>query len=386
MPVPQLQIPQSAQSFSGGADFSSLANLGNVYKQAQADAVKQQTLASLGQGGQADAAALLKSGDLSLAQLGIALRNRQEDQARQATQDQRQSARDAVSDQHWSASFGLQKRAADRADEGPVETAAQRAKAAGSYGIEAGTPEFKTYVLTGKLPDSIANGGQPEVGLNPAYGVGQDGKPAAIQFSKTGKAVQTQLPDGFSLSKEPIKIDMGTHIQLYDPTTRQPIGNPISKNLPAVEQQKVVGEETGKAQVALPNVLANSEQILKTLDGIEKHPGKSVSLGMGSLAPTIPGTKQADFRANLDQLNGQTFLQAYQTLKGGGAITDIEGAKGSNALARMQTAQSEASFNAALEDFKQVVKGGVERARAKAQGGAAAPAAQSAPADPLGIR
>lgn len=117
MAVAPLQIPQSAQAFSGGVDFSPLANLGNVYKQAQADAVKQQTLASLGQGGQADAAALLKSGDISLAQLGVALRNRQEDQARQAAQDARQAGRDTVSDQHWAASYKLQEKAVNRADE-----------------------------------------------------------------------------------------------------------------------------------------------------------------------------------------------------------------------------------------------------------------------------
>lgn len=98
-------------------DFSGLAKLPQIYKQTQADALRQQTLANLGQGGQADANALLRSGDLSLAQLGINLRNRQEDQARQAQLDARQAARDKIADQHWSASLELQKRAADRADE-----------------------------------------------------------------------------------------------------------------------------------------------------------------------------------------------------------------------------------------------------------------------------
>lgn len=407
----ELTVPQ--------VDFSSLGQLPAIYKQGQADAVRQQTLASLGQGGQADAAALLRSGDLSLAQLGMTMQQREAEAARQAAQDARQASRDKVTDSHWAASHALARRSADRADEGPVEqagyraqvaqkygidpntpegrafvvsgklpeslagggeiaTASQRAQNASAYGIERGTPEFKAYVLTGKLPDSVANGGNPEVGLNPAYGTTADGRVGAVQFSKTGKAVQTQLPDGFSLSKEPIRVDAGTHVNLVDPITRQVVGT-LPKNVAAAEAEKEKGSAQGIAEVALPQVLANSEQILKVIDQVDKHPGKQYGLGMWSKAPTIPGTPQADFRAAAAQLKGQTFLQAYQSLKGGGAITDTEGAKGENALARMDQAQSPESYDAALKDFRQVIQGGMDRARAKARGTAtpAAPAADT---------
>lgn len=105
----ELTVPQ--------IDFSSLGQLPAIYKQNQADQLRQQTLASLGQGGQADAAALLRSGDLSLATLGLTLQQRQAEAARQATQDSRQAERDRVGDQHWASSYELQKRTADRADE-----------------------------------------------------------------------------------------------------------------------------------------------------------------------------------------------------------------------------------------------------------------------------
>ena len=98
-------------------DFTPLANLGNTYKTARNDAVRQQTLASLGQGGQADAQALLRSGDLSLAQLGINIKNHEDALAQQAQDRARQAARDATSDKHWAASYELQKRAAERADD-----------------------------------------------------------------------------------------------------------------------------------------------------------------------------------------------------------------------------------------------------------------------------
>lgn len=98
-------------------DFTPLGQLPQVYQKAQQDQLRQQTLSSLGQGGQADANALLRSGDLSLAQLGINLRNRQEDQVRQAAQDSRQTENDKFSHGIQSAQLDLSRRAAARADE-----------------------------------------------------------------------------------------------------------------------------------------------------------------------------------------------------------------------------------------------------------------------------
>lgn len=98
MAVPTLQIPGYAAPSQ--IDFSPLANLGNVYQKAQQDAVRKQTLASLGQGGggldYGDAARkLLAIGDtqgaMSLAQLGNSQRDfsfrQQEAQRAQANAD-----------------------------------------------------------------------------------------------------------------------------------------------------------------------------------------------------------------------------------------------------------------------------------------------------------
>lgn len=358
----ELSVPQ--------VDFSALGQLPAIYKQGQADQLRQQTLASLGQGGTADASALLKSGDLSLAQLGINMQNHQDTLRQQEIANARQSKQDQVANAHQKIMESIALRQAARADEGPVEQAGYREKVAAKYGMDINNPDVKAWIAGAP---ATATGGVPQVGLQPAYGVGADGKPAAVQFSNTGKAVQTTLPDGFSFSKEPIKMDLGTHIQLIDPITRQPIGQPYKKDIAGAEAAKEEGSAQGLAKVALPQTLAASEQILKTIDQVQKHPGKQYGLGLWSKAPTIPGTPQADFRAAADQLNGQTFLQAYQTLRGGGAITDIEGAKGTAALARMSQAQSEKAYDAALNDFKQVVKSGMDRAKAKA-GASAAPA------------
>lgn len=115
MAVAPLQLPGYAQSRD--LDFTSLANLGQVYKQANQDATRQATLAQLGQGDKIDPRVLLASGDMSLANLGVQIQNRQQDQERQARLDDRQHSRDAQADKQWAASYDLQKRAAARAEE-----------------------------------------------------------------------------------------------------------------------------------------------------------------------------------------------------------------------------------------------------------------------------
>ena len=115
MAIAPLQIPGYATPQS--LDFSSLANLGQVYKQANQDANRQATLAQLGQGDKIDPRILLASGDMSLANLGVQIQSRQQDQERQARLDQRQTGRDAVDDRFREESLRLQKAAAARANE-----------------------------------------------------------------------------------------------------------------------------------------------------------------------------------------------------------------------------------------------------------------------------
>lgn len=115
MAIAPLQLPGYAAPQS--LDFSSLANLGQVYKQAAADTARRETLAQLGQGDKIDPRVLLASGDMSLANLGVQIQNRQQDQERQARLDQRQTGRDAVDDRFREESLRLQKAAAARANE-----------------------------------------------------------------------------------------------------------------------------------------------------------------------------------------------------------------------------------------------------------------------------
>jgi hypothetical protein len=116
------------------------------------------------------------------------------------------------------------------------------------------------------------------------------------------------------------------------------------------------------ARAELPKLDTQITQLTSTIDKALVHPGLKYSVGPWSVAPTIPGTDQADFRAIQGQLQGQAFLQAYQSLRGGGAITEVEGQKAENAIARLNSAQSEGAYREALGDLKSVLSAARERA------------------------
>ena len=127
MAIQALQIPSSnINNLVDQSQWSSLANLGNVYKQAQEDAAKQDALAKLGQGVDADTATLLHSGVPSLAQIGL---NMQQN----ALTRSREDARNAVSDTHWSQQFAIQQAAAKREQEKYEDVQDKEAKARAAF-------------------------------------------------------------------------------------------------------------------------------------------------------------------------------------------------------------------------------------------------------------
>jgi hypothetical protein len=249
-------------------------------------------------------------------------------------------------------------------------------------GLTGGTDDIKEFEyakkqgFTGNLQEWMQRkrAGAGEYGLQGIWGVGPDGKPALVQLGKSGDAIQSKLPDGFTPAKDPIKVDAGTHFVLLDPQTRQPITT-IPKNIEGKEAAEEIGKARGQAQVALPNVVANAEQTLKIIQDIKNDPYRQRGTGGSSIFNAIPATGGFDFAQKVEQLKGKAFLEAFQSLKGGGAITEIEGKKAENAIARLNVAQSEGAFLEAINDLEAVVTAGIGRAKARAQPGSAAPAA-----------
>ena len=160
---------------------------------------------------------------------------------------------------------------------------------------------------------------------------------------------------------------------------------------------EAAGTTTGKgvaeAAFSLPGVIASGQQTLNLIDQALQHPGLGTATGFqGAADPRnyIPGTDAKNFQVLLDQLKGKTFLEAYQGLKGAGAITEVEGKKAEDAIARLNRSQSTDAFKASLTDLRDVVNAGLIRSQMKASQAQqmgipsmATPAAASAPAQPM---
>ena len=130
-----------------------------------------------------------------------------------------------------------------------------------------------------------------------------------------------------------------------------------------------IGKGEATAKMELPDVLATATGSLDILQKAIDHPGRMTATGASSrLDPRnfTPGTEAYNFNVLMDQIQGRTFLQAYQSLRGGGQITEIEGKKAEQAIARLNTAQSEDEFLNALKDLKDVIESGIARAKKKA--------------------
>jgi hypothetical protein len=67
-----------------------------------------------------------------------------------------------------------------------------------------------------------------------------------------------------------------------------------------------------------------------------------------------------------NQIKGASFLEAFESLKGGGAITQVEGEKATDAINRMSIATNESEYIRAALDLQDVVRKGVANAQSKA--------------------
>ena len=139
------------QAFSGGADFSPLANLGNVYQQAQDRQRMQAALAQMGNDPAANAQALIRTADPRLVEAGVRAMASQADRAQY--QQQIDLAR-----QKWEA-------------EQEQNSSEYRTKQAVANGLDPKAPEVRAWIMTGQ------NFPTARVGMGtPSYVVGPEGK------------------------------------------------------------------------------------------------------------------------------------------------------------------------------------------------------------------
>lgn len=193
--------------------------------------------------------------------------------------------------------------------------------------------------------------------------------------------------DGADIDMQPLPELAGAPGRGMEPLPPAPPGlSPKGEEEWNKEQAKIRAEKMS----SLPKAIEGAESAIKLIDDALEHKGFQGSVGMknwaylfGLLDEPFPGTEEVGFLSYLKQLQGKNFLNAYETLKGGGQITQVEGQKAEQAFARMATAQSEEDFTKALREYQGILRRGLERARKEA-GVTTVPAESDN--DPLGIR
>ena len=148
---------------------------------------------------------------------------------------------------------------------------------------------------------------------------------------------------------------------------------------PVVKQQvstaQAVGAQTGKnnavALEKLPNAIKLSNDLVGKLDALigdanvvngqvmyNTAPAKGFNTAFGPtgiIARAYPGSEAADFQARVKEILGGAFLEAFETLRGGGAITETEGRKATEARTRMSFSQSQGEFITAAREYRKAV-------------------------------
>lgn len=207
-----------------------------------------------------------------------------------------------------------------------------------------------------------------EYGLQPVYGQDENGNTVAFQVSKDGSLKKIDLPGGVSFTPGIASTDLGTSVIVRNNKTGQIIDT-REKDVRGTASQTAAGKASGEAQASIPGAEMTANMVSQQIADLKSDPYLPSMVGSvpytggyllrSDLSNRTPEANRV--QAKMDQLKGGAFLQARNMLKGGGAITDYEGAKAEDAFARMNASQSYEDYTKALDDFNEAVQLGLRK-------------------------
>lgn len=178
-------------------------------------------------------------------------------------------------------------------------------------------------------------------------------KPSTYVDQKSGQVVTTRNDPG-QYGFTPPTVMRGSTPQSGAEQAKGGAGDGAVTTTPIPKPEGVRQAEANEART-----------LLSRIDALKNDENAKRLFGEWSLLPNYPGGGAADAQARIDQLLGQSFMQAYETLKGGGVITEIEGAKATAAITRMEAiVKNRGSYGAfieALDEFRSTVENAMKR-------------------------
>ena len=156
----------------------------------------------------------------------------------------------------------------------------------------------------------------------------------------------------------------------------KPIAQQQAEQKGREKAEAVVGEDIGKLRANQPKAEKSADYLITKIDQLINHPGFETSVGAQGasylfgmldkpLPPQLGGGDARDWAARFKEVQGQQFLQAIETMRGTGAISEREGQEAKAAISRMSTSQTEKEFRDAAADFQNIVRRGIDTTREK---------------------
>jgi hypothetical protein len=185
------------------------------------------------------------------------------------------------------------------------------------------------------MEQSVSGGGKGDFSLT------VDPQTGAVSFSQgTGAGAGAGKPATGYVN---VQTDAGVEQRVIT-------GSPAAQEVTATAAQLDAAMEQADRLVGLVKSVRDDQE----LNAVTGFAEGRMPTGRPSLSPEKIQARQ-DLIVKIDQLKGNVFLQAYESLKGSGQITEIEGIKAEAAIARMNRAQGTPAFKEALNDFLDVV-------------------------------
>jgi hypothetical protein len=344
MAINQVSFP-TPQAFSGGVDFSPLANLGNVIRQGQQQAAQQQALAQLGPDPVANSQFLIKSGVPELVQAGVRMQGQQATNAEDIRQfNLQQGVRKDL--------LQLQKEKAEADTPEYRQKQFDAALAAGKLPPEAASdPSWQAYIQTGQKvalqrPELTAK----EQGL-------------AEDADKRSLAAQTTL-DNIARMKQLNETawsgfggDIAPGVTHALPSAVTPQGAIDAQEYANLAKANV----SGNAKAAFGNRITNQD--LKLLQSIETSPNMNYAerkVNLENLEKRIQ-LMQSQADAEAKGIRGRTYF------KPGGGAPDFATAGGATPAAPAATAAPTTpiprgpDYDAGLKEARKAIAAGRNR-------------------------
>jgi len=216
-------------------------------------------------------------------------------------------------------------------------------------------------------------------------GTGLNGNSEFAQKFRIYKSANPGMPDAeiLQLLQAEDKSNLPATFRSLDLTARASGFKPKSEGGTGRYEEFMSGQGAGFKQAAKNMANLTTEQLeqygasiqkagratelinrIKTSSSLDGVLGKiEGQLKPGTVAGFL-GLNQAetDLVQLIDNLENSVFLSAFQDLKGGGQITELEGEKAQRAIVNLSRVRSKKDFLEALQDYQEVIDAGAKRA------------------------